>query len=156
LAPRREISPAEARALAPGDRLNMLVERLMEAVTFDVREFFAPSGSFVSPRSIPRELSLLVKGVKLGRTQYNRLANEEYLDLVGAPTAEVSELRWTSQADLLLRAIEVLTAALDRQRRHGEPLSDSEVERGALKFLAARRPDLAAKYPDLFAKEEKP
>ncbi len=142
---------AEINALEPREQLSLLVARLLEAVTFDVRDFWKPNGEFAAPRDIPRPLAVLMKGVKM-----HRLAPVEHMDILGLPACDVTELRWTSQAELLMRAIEALTSALDRQRRQGDPLTDEEVERGALQFLAARRPDLAEKYPDLFQGGKKP
>lgn len=136
-------------ALEPRERLELLVAQLVEAVTFDVREFWRENGEFAAPKDIPRPLSLLMKGVKM-----HRLAPVEHMDLLGLPACEVTELRWTSQADLLLRAIEVMKSILDRNRREGDPLSDEQVEEGALAFVAARRPDLAEKYPEVFGRKK--
>ncbi len=137
---------AEINALEPREQLNLLVARLLDAVTYDVGQFWKPNGEFAFPRDIPKPLKVLMKGVKMRRS----FASTDAMELVGISPMEVTEVRWTSQAELLMRAIETLTSALDRQQRKGDPLSDEEVERGALQFLAARRPDLAEKYPELF------
>lgn len=143
-----EIAKTEPRPLArTRETLEGLLARILEAATGDIREFFDEQGNFKPPRSIPRELTLLVKGLKL-----HRLAPVEHMDLLGLPATEVTEVRWESQADLMFRAAELLVSFLKESGRLGEALSDADVERGSLEFLALRRPDLVEKYPDLFVK----
>lgn len=142
------------QALSPRATLDALVTDLVDAVRYDARDFFGPDGSFRPVRTIPRQLMLLVKGVKI-----KRLMPEEWADLLGVPAADVVELQWASQASLTMETIKLL-AALMAQQRDREPLTDEEVEAGALQFLASRFPDLVEKHPEVFAgalaKEKKP
>lgn len=137
-------------ALSPRATLDALVTDLLDAVRYDARDFFAPSGEFRPMRAVPRQLMLLVKGVKI-----KRLMPVEWAELLGIPAADIVELRWESQAALTLRAIELVMTMIDRQRGR-EPMTDDEVEAGALAFVASRFPQVAAAHPEVFTVKEKP
>ncbi len=140
---------ALARQYTPAEKLDELVRVVLEAAQFDVREFWAPDGTFRHPREVPRPLMLLVKGVKM-----KRLAPVEWADVLGVPASEVVELKWESQAALLLRAIEVLAAAIERARKQEGQLTDEEVEAGALSYVAERHPEVAAAHPEVFGRSK--
>lgn len=130
--------------------LDRLVHEFLTAVTYDVREFFEADGSVRSIRAVPRPLTLLIKGVKL-----KRVMPAEWSDVLGIPTTEIAELRWESQASLLLRAIEMMTAVIERNKRSGDPLTDDEIEQGATEYLALRHPELVAAHPEVFGPPKK-
>lgn len=132
------VGPVDGRIV-----LSRLARRLLDAVEFDAREFIAPDGSFQRVRDIPRPLSLLLGGVKM-----KRLMPVEWADVMGLPAAEVVELKWEPQARLLLRAIEVMTRAVEREK--GAPLTDDEVDAGALGYVAQHYPEVAAAHPEVF------
>lgn len=133
--------------------LDRLVHEFLTAATYDVREFFSPDGAIQNVRAVPRPLTLLIKGVRV-----KRLIPVEWAEVLGMPAAEVVELKWESQAGLLLRAIELMTGVIERNRKNGAPMTDEEIEQGATQFVAMKHPELAAEHPEIFgaAKKGKP
>lgn len=132
-------TPGEAiERAAPSVTLDKLVGEFLQAATFDVRELFDANGGFKPVRDVPRPLTLLIKGVKM-----KRLMPVEWADALGTPASEVVEMKWESQAALLLRAIELVTNLIERRKKAGDPMTDEEVEQGAIDFVIARHPELA-------------
>lgn len=130
--------------------LDHLVREFLGAATFDVRQFFNPvDGSIRKVSDIPRPLTLLVGGVKI-----KRLMPIEWADVLGVPAAEIVELKWESQAKLLLRAIELMTNVIERNRKGSDNLTDEEVEQGSLEFIAQRHPELAKAHPEIFGRKK--